>query len=157
MSPTLILALLIIFGIILILVEVLFTPGIGVAGILGLGSLVWACVYTFNNFGSTAGIWMTAIISLSLLFLVIYALRAKTWKKLELNTEIGDKLNTDAEKVKVGDKGVTITRRAPRGTAKFENLSSEVKSADNSMVDPATEIEIVAIENNEIIVKPIKD
>jgi len=157
MSPSLILTTLILFGIIFILVELLFIPGVGVAGLLGLASLAYACVYTFNNFGNTAGIWMTVIISIAVLFLIIYALRAKTWKRLELNTEIKDKLNTDADKVKVGDKGITITRLAPRGTAKFGEMSTEVKSADNSLVDPATEIEIVALDNNEIIVKPIKD
>ncbi len=154
MSPSLILTILILFGVLLVLVEVLFLPGFGI-GLLGLASLGAACWYTFAHFGSTAGIWATVILSVALLLTVLFVLRSKTWKKAELNAEIGARANTDNERIAVGEHGVTITRLAPRGTARFGGLSTEVKSADNSMVAPGTEVEVVATEYNEIIVKPI--
>ena len=42
---------LVIVGILLMLVELLLVPGVGVAGFLGLASLVAACWYTFACIG----------------------------------------------------------------------------------------------------------
>lgn len=154
MSPSLILSVLIIFGVLLILTDVLFVPGAGI-GILGLAALVAACWYTFRHFGTTAGVWMAVLVAVALLLLVLFVLRPKTWKKAELQTEIEARANTDSEKVTVGERGITITRLAPRGTARFGSMNTEVKSADNSMVGPGTAVEVLAVENNEIIVKPV--
>ena len=154
MSPSLILTILIIFGILLVLTEVLFLPGFGI-GALGLALLAGACWYTFVHFGTTAGVWASVLLSVALLLTVLFVLRSKTWKKAELSAEINARANTDSEKVTVGERGVTITRLAPRGTALFGTLSAEVKSADNTMIDPGTGVEVVSTDNNEITVKPI--
>jgi len=41
------------------------------------------------------------------------------------------------------------------GTARFGEQNCEVKSADNSMIDPQTPLKVVAVEDNKILVKPI--
>ena len=64
---------------------------------------------------------------------------------------------TNEKALSVGDKGKTITRLAPMGTVRFEKLSCEAKSEDNTMLDPGTRVVISAIEDNRVIVKPIKD
>ena len=55
-----------------------------------------------------------------------------------------------------GDKGVAQTRLAPMGTGRFGAVSCEVKSSDNSMIAAGTPLEVVAVENNQVIVKPIE-
>ena len=151
----LIIASLIFLGILLMLIEMLLIPGVGIAGILGLASLAGSCWYAFTALSTKAGIIVTLIVICLITVMLICILRAKTWKKLELNTEIQSKVNEDSEKVSIGQQGKALTRLAPMGTARFENLTCEVKSSEGNMIDPGTLIEICAIEENKIFVKPI--
>ena len=80
-----------------------------------------------------------------------------TWKRLELKDEIRASVQNDSQKVSLGQKGHSLTRLAPRGTVRFEGLSCEVCSADGKLIDPDTEVEVVAIENNQILVKPVNN
>ena len=131
---------LILVGILLLLAEILLVPGVGVAGVLGLISLVGSCVYAFNMFGATT----------------VYVLRAKTWKKFTLNTNIESKAIPDKGTVlSVGDTGKTTTRLAPVGMARFDAGVYEVKALEG-MIAPGTEIEVAHIEDNQVIVKPVE-
>lgn len=143
-------------GLVLILAEILLIPGIGVAGILGLVSLGGSCLYAFHEFGNDAGAIVTVVNVVLLLGLTIYVLRAKTWKKLALNTNIDSKISFfDEGKLAVGDTGVTLTRLAPMGNARIGDGTFEVKSLEG-VIDPGTDIEIVMIEDNRIYVKPVE-
>jgi membrane protein implicated in regulation of membrane protease activity len=87
--------------------------------------------------------------------MMFFALRAKTWRRFELKTEVTSKMGTESEGVHVGDRGVAYTRLAPMGTGRFGALSCEVKSFDNTMVAAGTPVEVVAIEENKPLVKPL--
>ncbi|MBR5076330.1 MAG: serine protease [Bacteroidales bacterium] len=146
---------LLVLGVILMLVEMLLIPGIGVAGFLSLGSLGAACWYAFTAISTTAGWWTSLAAVLLLGVMVFFILRAKTWRRFELKTEVTSHTGAEAELVKVGDRGVAFTRLAPMGTGRFGAVSCEVKSHDNTMVAAGTPVEVVAIEENKPIVKPI--
>ena len=147
---------LILVGILLLLAEILLVPGVGVAGVLGLISLVGSCVYAFNMFGATTGTIVVAVNVVMVVGLTVYVLRAKTWKKLALNTNIDSKIQFfDENTLAVGDTGKTLTRLAPMGTAKIGENNYEVKSLEG-IIDPGTEVEIVMIEDNKIYVKPVE-
>lgn len=150
-----IIATLIFFGILLMLVELLLIPGVGVAGALSLGSFAAACWYAFTYIGNGAGILVTIICICLLAALLVYALRAKTWKRFETKTVIDAKVNEESGKLNPGDKGITTTRLAPMGSARFENTTCEVKSDDNSMINSGVEVEVVRIEDNKVFVKPL--
>lgn len=153
----LIIASLIFFGILLMLIELLLIPGVGVAGFLSLASLVGSCVYAFMYIGAAAGVTTTVVVICLLAATFIYILRAKTWKKFETDTVIDSKVNEEGSKVNLGDKGLATTRLAPMGSARFGDTGCEVKSEDNSMIAAGTAIEVTRIEDNKILVKPIKD
>ena len=142
---------LIIIGLLLLLVEILIIPGVGVAGILGLMSLVGSCVYAFLEISNTAGIIVTSSISILLVLTIIYVLRAKTWKKMSLETNIDAKATVDVA-VAVGDEGKTLTRLAPMGQALFGSESVEVKALEG-MIDPNVDVVVVMIEDGKIYVK----
>ena len=84
---------LIIAGILLMFVEFLLVPGVGVAGVFSLLSLGAACWYTFYCIGYSAGWWVTSVVLALLLVFLFIILRTKTWKKLELNTDVTSKVN----------------------------------------------------------------
>lgn len=151
-----IIAALLFTGIVLMFVEMLLIPGVGIAGILSFASFGAACWYAFSFIGRTAGIITTIIASIILIILIIIILRGKTWKRFELKTEVDSKVNVETEKVKVGDQGIAQTRLAPMGTGKFGGVYCEVKSVTNAMIAAGTPIEVVETEDNKVIVKPIE-
>lgn len=144
---------LILVGLVLIFAEILLIPGVGVAGILGLLSMGGSCFYAFRQMGDVEGYIVTAVNVLLLVALTIYVLRAKTWKRLSLETNINSKAVSSNLTVVLGDKGVTVTRLAPMGTVRFGNETLEVKALEG-MIDPGVEVEVVLIESERVYVKP---
>ena len=142
---------LIIVGLLLLLAEILIIPGVGVAGILGLLSLAGSCVYAFLEISNTAGIIVTLSIAALLVLTVIYVLRAKTWKKMSLETNIDAKATADVS-VAVGDEGKTLTRLAPMGQALIGGGSMEVKALEG-MIAPNVDVVVVMIDEGKIYVK----
>lgn len=146
---------LIIIGLLLLFAEILLIPGVGIAGILGLVSLGGSCFYAFNQMGSTVGAIVTAVNVALVVGLSIYVLRAKTWKRLSLDTNIDSKAVADTG-LAVGDRGVTVSRLAPMGSVRFDTELVEVKALEG-FVDPEVEVEIVLMEEGKIYVKPVSE
>lgn len=146
---------LIIIGLLLLFAEILLIPGVGIAGILGLVSLGGSCFYAFNQMGGTVGAIVTAVNVALVVGLSIYVLRAKTWKRLSLDTNIDSKAVADTG-LAVGDRGVTVSRLAPMGSARFDTELIEVKALEG-FVDPEVEVEIVLMEDGKIYVKPVSE
>ena len=146
---------LIIIGLLLLFAEILLIPGVGIAGILGLVSLAGSCFYAFNQMGSTVGAIVTAVNVALVVGLSIYVLRAKTWKRLSLDTNIDSKAVADTG-LSVGDRGVTVSRLAPMGSVRFDTELVEVKALEG-FVDPEVEVEIVLMEDGKIYVKPVSE
>ena len=147
---------LILIGMVLILAEILLFPGVGIAGILGFLSVGGACYYAFYEFGPLAGTIVTAANGLILLGLLIYVLRAKTWKKLTLTTNIDAKAVTTESAIAVGDVARTVTRLSPVGAIRFNNKVVEVKALEG-MIDAGVDVQVVLIEDNKIYVSPVKE
>ena len=145
---------LILVGIVLMIAEILLIPGIGVAGILGLLSMGGSCWYAFYEFGNLTGGIVTGVTAVVLVAFAVVVLRAKTWKRMALDTRIESKVNQVSVKLHVGDKGRTSTRLAPMGSVRFGGELVEVKALEG-MIDPDTEVEICMIENERIYVKPV--
>lgn len=143
-------------GIVLMFVEMLLIPGVGIAGILSFGTFAAACWYAFTFVGRTAGIWTTIAASLILAAMVAVILHGRTWKRFELKEEVDSKVNAEGESVHVGDRGTAHTRLAPMGTGKFGDVTCEVMSADNTMIAAGTSIEVIGTADNKITVKPIE-
>lgn len=148
---------LILVGLLLVLAEVFLIPGFGVAGVLGLLSFGGSCFYAFHELGSLAGIIVLIIDLVSVLIIVFMMLRAKTWKRMTLSTNIDSKAVSSVENsLNLGEKGRTLTRLAPIGSVKFENDVYEVKALEG-MIDPGVDVEIVLIEDNKIYVRQVTD
>lgn len=144
-------------GILLMFIEMLLIPGVGVAGVLSLVSLIGACWYAFVSVGQLAGIITTAVVALLIVGMLILILRGKTWKRFELKTEVDSKMNAEADSISAGDRGTALTRLAPMGTGKFGSICCEVRSADNDMIAAGTPIEVVEVMDGRPLVKAINE
>ena len=116
---------LILVGLVLIFAEILLIPGVGIAGVLGLLSMGGSCFYAFHELGTTTGIIVTAVNAVLIVGLTIWVLRAKTWKKFTLDTNIDSKaFSLEGAKIAIGDRGKTIKATlacmlmAPTGSGK---------------------------------------
>jgi membrane-bound ClpP family serine protease len=148
---------LIILGLLLFIVEFMLIPGVTIAGIGGAICLITAIVFSFASFGTTAGLLVLGITVLVMIVLTVLMLKAGTWNKFMLKTAIDSKVDTvgaEEGKVKAGDRGVTVTRLAPGGKVLVNGEYFEAKAID-ILVDPRQEIEVLRIEDNKLIVKPI--
>lgn len=143
---------LILVGLVLILAEILLIPGVGVAGVLGLLSMGGSCYYAFYEFGSLTGGIVTGVNALLIVLTLIYVLRAKTWKRMSLNTNIDSRaVEDEASYISVGDTGSAITRLAPMGTVRFGDRTVEVKALEG-IIDPGSKVSVVMIEDRKIYV-----
>ena len=87
---------------------------------------------------------------------MIFVLRAKTWKRFTLNTNIDSKAVSQEDVLSVGDRGKTVTRLAPMGAVRIGDNVVEVKALEG-MIDPGVEVEVVLLEDNRIYVSPVND
>ena len=149
--------LLILLGAIFLMAELVLLPGVSIGGILALGCNVAAGYFAFAWYGSTAGWIAIGIIFLVAVFVTILSLRAKTWQKLSLHQQItSSSMDTPQEhNVKVGDRGVAITRLAPMGKVEIAGRTFEAQST-SELIDQQSEIEVPGFENFNIIVKKVK-
>ena len=149
--------LLILLGIFLFIVEFLLVPGITIAGIGGAILMGVAVYFAYATHGNTVGNYTLVA---SLIFLVgggAYVLRAKTWKRLMLHKGIDSKVEVGLEddKIKVGDRGESISRMAPFGKVLINGMIVEGKS-QRGFLDQHTPVEVIKVLNTQVIVKSIK-
>jgi len=144
---------LILAGLVLLVLEVLVIPGVGVVGFFGFGLIVYSIFMSFVHHGTTAGI-ITTIATLFMSLVVVWlSLRSKTWRRISLETDLKSKVNEiDLESIHPGDRGVTIGRIAPMGKAMFNGLYFEVKSG-GAFIDPDKPIVVTRMDENQIFVK----
>lgn len=139
-------------GFLFILAEILFVPG-GVLGVLGILILLYGIYLPYGE-GETTGANITLAITLTLLSVSLFlAIRARTWRKVQLDKSIDSKVQKfNAEKFKPGDKGVSVSRLNPMGTVRFGDVYVEA-SAFDGFIDEGVEVEIMKISKDKIIVK----
>ncbi|MEN8229703.1 MAG: NfeD family protein [Bacteroidota bacterium] len=149
---------LIILGILLFVIEFLLVPGVTIAGIGGLVLTVFGVYKAFEDFGPSVGVWVLIGTILLSVFVIAMSLRARTWNRLMLKTDIKGTVDKELteEQVKTGDRGTALTRLAPMGKILVNDLVREAKSTEG-YIDEHTNVEIVAIEGTRISVKPVKD
>ncbi len=150
--------LLILLGVLLFLVEFLVIPGVTVAGVGGALVFGAAVFMSYRTYGTTAGNYTLFSVLLISIITLVLSLRSKTWRRFMLKTNIDSKVEVGLEdqKIKPGDMGETVTRLAPIGMVRVNNLTIEGKSI-GGFLDPNTKIEVVKVLGTQIIVKPIKN
>jgi membrane-bound ClpP family serine protease len=146
---------LILFGLFLIIAEIIFVPGTTIVGIIGFLFLLMGIGFSFSYFGAETG-WITVGATAVASGLILYlAFKANVWKSFSLKSAITSKVNEgELEKLLVGTEGITISALRPVGKAELENKQYEVKTM-GEYLDSGKRIRVVKIFMNQIIVEPI--
>ncbi len=153
MSWTVIIVLIVV-GLFFIILEMLVVPGTTVVGVVGFILMAIGIWQTYAVYGTPAGHYVLAGSAVLTLATLALSLRSKTWNRVMLHSEISGKTNVyEADKVKVGDVGKTVSRLVPMGKAIINDDYYEVRSS-GEYINQNTEITVVKIEHNRIFVKP---
>jgi membrane-bound ClpP family serine protease len=149
-----IIILLIVLGILLFVIEFLLVPGITIAGIGGLALTVLGVYKAFEDYGTVTGVWFLIGTLLLSVLVIAFSLRARTWKRFMLNTNVTGTVHEDLllEGVQKGDEGVTITRLASMGKIMINGKIREARSIEG-YVDENKPVVVVGIEGTIIKVK----
>lgn len=140
-------------GLLLFIVEVFLIPGISLAGIGSAISLLAAVYYSFTAIGSAAGFITLGVCAVSIVIIILWLMRSKTVDKYSLKKTLDYKENKVKKfNIKVGDKGVAITRLALIGNAEINGNIIEVRSAEG-FIDENTLIYVERISGETIMVR----
>ncbi len=146
---------LIFFGLVLVIVEIIFVPGTTLVGLAGFVFMVVGVWFAFSNFGREAG-WTTLAGTTVASGLLLYlSFKSNVWGKFALKSAIESKVNEGALRhFEIGQEGVATSALRPIGKAEVSNQTVEVKTL-GGYLEPGTRVRIVKVLPNQIIVEPI--
>ena len=147
---------LIVIGALLLIAEVVLLPGLSVAGICALLADGAAVYFAFVRYGTTGGvITIVAVLAVSIVVMIV-SLRARTWQRFSLKHQVDGAAQElpQEQNIRIGDRGVALTRIAPMGKIEIDGRSFEAKSVDK-MIDPGVEVEVIGFENFSVIIEEI--
>lgn len=149
----LVLSSLLIIGLVLLLAEVLFVPGTTVVGIFGLAVSLAGVAYAFLSFDAEVAWWIASIAVILNLVAIVYGFKSGLWNRFSLKSSMrGGAFDGRTDALQIGMPGKTISDLKPIGKASFGDVVYEVKS-ENGFIAVETDVTIIKIENNKILVK----
>jgi len=147
--------LLILLGLVLLMIEFAVIPGVTIAGIGGFVLMGISVYIAFADYGTGIGFATLAFVLIASPLLIYYFFKSRSGKKMILNSSILGKMEyINTQKIAVGDTGKTIGRLAPSGKVKVNGEVMEAQSI-GGLVDHNTEIRVLKILSNKIIVEPV--
>lgn len=156
-------------GVVLLVVEVFFTPGFGLFGILGVLAIIGSAVLSLVGNLPTIempDLWSAirtvsfAIILTGILSVPIIKLVPKTtaWNRLILSTEHkqeeGYRATAHENEYLLGKKGVALTFLRPSGIALIESQRIDV-IAEGDFIEKNSPLEVIQVEGNRIVVRKV--
>lgn len=146
---------LILFGLALIVAEIIFVPGTTLVGVVGFVFLVLGAGLSFNYFGSNTGWTVTGGTAVASGLILYYAFKANVWGRFSLKSTNTGKVNEgELEGIVEGTEGVALSALRPSGKAELGNRTFEVRTMGN-YVESGTRIRVMQIISNQIIVEPL--
>ena len=146
---------LIIFGIILLIAEIIFVPGTTIVGALGVIFSGYGIYLGYDYFGTSTGtIILLGTLVINVVALVM-AFKGRSWERFSLKNTMKGKFNEDFQpQLKIGDKGLSISSLKPIGKALINDQEIEVRS-NGGYINENVEIEVFRIESTKIFVQPV--
>lgn len=146
--------LLVVFGVALMVLEMFFIPGIGVAGVFSVISMAAGVALAYLKISPLAGNITLVAVLLLLIIAIWLFLRGKTLDKISLKTEVSDKVDLVSKlHIQPGDRAITASRLAPMGKVRIGDSEVEAQSM-GEFIDQAKPVEIVRVEGNVVLVRP---
>ncbi|MDR3246744.1 MAG: NfeD family protein [Prevotellaceae bacterium] len=139
-------------AIFLLLLETFLLPGITIAGIGGILFAVGGIAYAYSLSPDAGHITLGgAVIVFGGIFFRL--LRAKSFQRIALKANVDSTLMSTRDMgLRIGDRGVTVSRLAPVGKARFDQVTVEAKALEN-FIDEQTPVVITHINGYQVVVE----
>ena len=153
--PWLTIALLLLFGLLFVAVEVIFIPGTTLVGFVGFVLLVVGVWMGYRDFGAPVGHYALLTVAVLASLIVYVGLRPKNLAKVALNT-VNNATVRDVRRadVALGTVGRTLSALRPAGTALFGDERREVVTR-GEFVASGSDVRVLGIEQNRIVVSAV--
>ena len=153
----LIIILLVLIGVVLIILEIFFLPGITVAGFSSLIFFGGGIYYAFVNLGTTAGYVTIAASVVACVVGIIWFMRSKSLDRISLKTDIDSVIPTQVnDSIKVGDEGIALSRLNPMGTVLIGTVQVVGKTRED-FIDEGSSVIVERVERTSVIVRKKDD
>ena len=136
----------------LIIAEIFLLPGITIAGIAGALFAIGGVAYAYSINVMLGNITLgSSIVAFGGLFL--WLLRSNSFNRVSLKADIESTVVSPRDmELNIGDEGITLSRLAPIGKARFNNITVEAKSTGD-FIDENTPVVIKRVEGYNVIVE----
>ncbi|KYF70592.1 hypothetical protein BE11_44355 [Sorangium cellulosum] len=155
MTPALLVVALLVTGLVLLAIEVLVIPGIGLVGLLGGAAVLGAVAVAWATLGAAHGLLAlgAGVCATGLLFWALPRTGAGR-KMVLLETQRGGR-GPDARLAAalVGKEGRALTPLRPAGTVEIEDRAVDVVT-DGLYVEAGTPVRVASVEGNRVVVEP---
>ena len=139
-------------AILLIIAEIFLLPGITIAGIAGVLFAIGGIAYAYSVNVMTGNITLgSSIFAFGGLFL--WLMRSNSFSRVSLKADIESTVASPRDmELNVGDEGITLSRLAPIGKARFNNITVEAKSM-GEFIDENTSVVIKRVDGYNVVVE----
>lgn len=145
---------LIVFGLALLLVEIIFIPGTTFVGITGSLSMLVGLWLSFDYFGENVGWIVTVATSILTATSLYFGFKSTAWQKFSLQKTNNAKVNEGLfDSLKEGDLGTSLSTLRPIGKVEFGGQILEARTWGDYL-EAGVAVRIVKIESDRIIVEP---
>ena len=136
----------------LIIAEIFLLPGITIAGIAGALFAIGGVAYAYSISVTVGNITLgSSIFTFGGIF--VWLLRSNSFNRVSLKADIESTVASPRDmELNIGDVGVTLSRLAPIGKARFNNITVEAKSTGD-FIDENTTVIIKRIEGYNVVVE----
>jgi membrane-bound ClpP family serine protease len=135
----------------LLIAEIFLLPGITIAGVAGALFAVGGLVFAYATGFATGNITLAAsIVAFTGCFL--WLMRSNSFGRVALKADVESTVESPRDmNLQVGDKGLTLSRLAPIGKARFGSTTVEAKSVGD-FIDENTAVVILRIDGYNVVV-----
>lgn len=142
-------------GLVLIVVELIFVPGVTIVGILGFILAAVGVWISYAALGTETGHMVLAASVLATGLALFYSFRSEAWSRFALKDSMKSRVNEETPHLlEVGEEGKTVSALRPQGTAVFKERNHEVQTT-GTFLAPNTPVRIIKIVANKITVEAI--
>lgn len=144
----------ILFGAILLVLEIVLLPGL-IVGIIGSIIMIFGLALMYKNHGTVAGHISLLTTAISTGGFLWWAFTSKAWDRFSLNTVNKAKaIDYLQQEVKEGDIATTISAMRPMGTVLINDKKYEAQS-QISFIDVGKKVMVIEVLPNKLVVKEV--
>lgn len=145
----------ILFGIVVVAIEVFFVPGTTIVGLAGFLLEGFGVYLAYSDFGTSVGhITLASTIAFTAI-LIFIGFRSNAWGVFANKQELQVGFDDLDKGFEVGMEGKTLSALRPSGKVDFGAKEAEVHAL-SGFVDRNEKVVIVKLDKNKIFVNPLK-